>query len=230
MLIIFNYEGEGDKEMIDALVYIVFAIIEGLIIVFFSFGLFRIDVRDYWKEILVTVSTISAATYYYSQNEVLSQYSPFLNIIALFVAMVIVFRISLLYSLYISVTGFAALIFIQFALTTVTNPIFNLSLEEINSIDWLRYSFQATSDLLLLAVSMILRKKRLWFTSVPYSSDLSFKLSKSNLLVLLSSVLAIILSSATLKLDNVLAGTMLSLICLSTLIYIGIQREKSGEI
>lgn len=216
--------------MVDAVVYIVLSIIEGLIIVFFSFGLFRIDIKDYLKEIVVTVSTISAATYYYSQHETLSQFAPFLNVIALFIAMVIVFRISLLYSLYISVAGAAALLFIQFTFSSVASLVFDLSLNEINSIDWLRYAFQGSTDLVLLSISLVLRRKRLWFTSAPYSSDLTFKLSKSNLLILLASIIGIILIGFTFKLDNMLVGTTLSLICLTTLIYIGIQREKSGEI
>lgn len=214
--------------MMDALVYILFSIVEGLIIVFFSFGLFRIRAMDYWKEILVTVSTISAATYYYSVSESLASIAPLLNIIALFLALVLVFRISLLHALYISVTGFVSLLLIQLALTSMTTALLNLSLDEIKSADWMRFTFQGISDLTLLVASVLLRKKRLWFVFVPYTSEITFKLSKLNSLMLLSSTLGIVLLSTFLNLDNILAGVILSLLCFSNLIYVGIKIERSS--
>lgn len=216
--------------MVEALVYILFSIVEGLIIVYFSFGLFRIKAMDYWKEILVTVSTISAATYYYSLNDALANVAPLLNILALFLALVLVFRISLLHSLYIAVAAAMGLLTIQFLLAKIGGFFLDMTLDEIRAIDWLRFSFQITSDSILLLISNYLQRKRLWFVFVPYESKLTFNLSKLNLMVLLSSVLGIILLSNTMKLDNLTMGTLLSLFCLAILIYVGIKIEMSDEV
>lgn len=215
--------------MVDALVYIVLSIVEGLIIVFFSFGLFRIDVKDYWKEIVVTVSSISAATYYYNQHETLSQVSTLLNIIALFLALVIVFRISLLHSLYISVAGFVALLAAQLIFISGTSLVLDIDLAAIRSNDLIRYSLQIAGDILILLISLVLRKKRLWFTFVPYSPEITFKLTKSNLAILMASILGIIILSFVFKFDNLVIGTILALMCITNLIVIGIMTEKRKE-
>lgn len=216
--------------MVEALVYILFSIVEGLIIVFFSFGLFRIRIMDYWKEIVVTVSAISAATYYYSLSESLSTIAPLLNSIALFLALVLIFRISLLHSLYISVTGLVSLLLIQLALASIASNLLNMSLEEIKSLDWMRFTFQGVSDAFLLTLSLYLRKKRMWFVFVPYTPELTFKLSKSNVILLLSSVFGIILLSTFLNLNNIVIGVILSLLCISNLIYVGIKIERGEEV
>lgn len=213
--------------MTEALVYILFSIVEGLIIVYFSFGLFRIRAIDYWKEIVVTVSTISAATYYYSMNETLASIAPMLNIIALFLALVLVFRISLLHSLYISVTGFMALLAVQVVFITLASIVLNIELTEIRTLDSVRYFLQIAGDITILVVSILLKKYRLWFTFVPYSPELTFKLTKSNLSILMSCVIGIVILTSLYNFDNLIIGTVLSLMCIANLITIGVKKERS---
>ncbi|MFI2856862.1 hypothetical protein ACH6EH_06950 [Paenibacillus sp. JSM ZJ436] len=214
--------------MLDAIIYVTMSMIEGFILFFFAFGLFRIDLRDYWKEVGIAVTTISLGTFFYSTSDALSPISPLLNMSAMILFLIILFKLPMLHSFYVVATTFIVVLVMQGITVASVGNIANLTLAEIKNNDHLRYSFQLTTDLLILCLSVFLRKKKLWYTFIPYGKQ-KVKLTISNALLLMTSAFGIAIASTALNMNNFIIGTIFWSSFAALIIYIGIRKEASGN-
>lgn len=215
--------------MTEALVYIAFSVFEGFTVFFFAFGLFRISLQDYWKEVLIAIISISLGTYFYSEYDSLSVMSPLFNMTAMILFLTFLFRMSLLHSFYIVSTSFVTLFVLQGIALSTIGTLAGLTLETIKETDILRYTFQLTTDISLFGLSVLLRKQGWWFTFVPYHSKLIFKMNISNLSILFASILGIAATGMVFNIDSIAMGTVFWCICVSQLVYIGVKKEIRGE-
>ncbi|MWV44899.1 hypothetical protein GRF59_14855 [Paenibacillus sp. HJL G12] len=214
----------------NALVYILFSMIDGMAIFFFAFGFFRIKIVDYWKEIIITNIVISIGTYFYSENIILSNLSPLLNLIIFMAALLFFFRISLFSSFRIAGLGFLAQTLILGLVISVSCLALNINLNELKSNDYIKYPVQVIGDIGTIALSLFLRKKRIWMTNLPYSYSFKFKPSRPNMLIFIATILGIFVISKASSIDNIYTGLLFWLICLINLLFMEVKKEMRGEI
>lgn len=157
--------------MLDALVYIMFSMVDGLAIIIFAFGSFKIDLKTYWKEILISSAVISVCNFFLSRHDTLSNYSPILSMTLMFIFLLFLFRISVLSSVRITVIGFVAQTPTQGIMIYATSLLIGKNLETIKSDDFLRSALQLISGIALVYISVLLRKNRkyflFWFKQAP---------------------------------------------------------------
>lgn len=214
----------GGINLLDTLVYIVFSCFEGLAIFYYAFSIFRLDLRGSEKETFFTIIAISIATYFYHESTLLSNVSLVLNIIALVLFLIFLFRLPLFHALLISVLSFVSLLIIQ-GLTTLISGI---SLDVIMGTDWIRYSFQSVTDIILFTIGLILKKRTFGFTFVPTRYVVKFKPSSLNVSIFVVSILALIVIGVAFNL-NLYIGTFFWIVCFAGLIFLGINKEMSNE-
>lgn len=209
----------------NSIIYVIASIIEGFSIFFFAFGLFRVSIREYWREVVLTTLIISLTTYFYKDHALLSSISPVLNILLMIFFLFILFKLPLLHSVYIVVTSFVVMLAVQGLSVAIVNLVFHVGLAYIREIDLLRYTFQLSTDFVIFLVSLILRRFNIWFTFVPYHRTIRFKVSTINLSLLVSSLIGIAIMFSAFRIDNIVAGSIFWIIYSLCLLLVGYKKE-----
>lgn len=211
----------------NALVYILLSMLDGIAIFTFSFGSFRVRIKDYWKEILITNMIISTGAYFQRENELLSNITPVINIIILLLALLFIFRISLLASLRISVFGFVAQLIIQSLVAIVFMLVANIKFNEATT--QFGYAVQIIGDVAMIMLSLILQNRKMWFTTLPYRYTYKFRISFLNVLIFITSILAIILMNKA-NFNDIYLCLVFWTICFINLLCAEMKKEARGDI
>lgn len=211
----------------NALAYILLSILDGIAIFTFSFGSFRVKIKDYWKEILITNIIISIGSYFQKEKEVLSTLTPAINIIILLLALILIFRISLLASLRISVFGFVAQLIFQSIIAIIFMIVTNMRFGEVTN--QFGYAVQIIGDLSMISLSLVLQKRKIWFTTLPYSYTYKFKISRLNVVIFITSLVAILLMNKS-NFDDIYLCLTFWGACFVNLLVAEIKKEVRGEI
>ncbi|MNH75613.1 hypothetical protein D3C73_278570 [compost metagenome] len=213
----------------EAFIYILFSVLDGLAIFIFAFNSFRIRLIEYWKEILFTVSVISVGTYLFSESAILKNISPLITIILFIVALIFYFRISLLSALRVTIVGFVA----QIALTLVVTSIFclvaNMSFNEVKETTFMRYILQFSGDFITILVSALLKRKRIWVTNLPYSYTFKFKISRTNLVLIFTSIIVTVFISNIGIFNNIFISAVLWLLIAINISLFEVRKEMRQE-
>ncbi|OZB98076.1 hypothetical protein [Paenibacillus sp. XY044] len=214
----------------NALVYILFSMLDGIAIFTFSFGFFRLKMMDYWKEIIITNLVISIGTFFYSENNLLSNLSPFINLIIFIAALIFFFRISFFSAFRVAGCGFLAQTVILGLVLSITCLVLNISLNEIKEHDYIKYPLQVIGDIGTVLLSLVLRKKKIWMTNLPYSYSFKFKPSRINVLIFIATIIAALVISRASSINNIYLGLIFWIICFVNLLFMEIKKEMRGEI
>jgi hypothetical protein len=214
----------GGVNLLDALVYIFFSTLEGLVIMYCSLSIFRVNIKIYFREAILTSIMISCGTYFYIGTNFESS-SVFINAVMLMIAYLFIFRISLLPSIYIPIFGFVAFLVLQGLFISIISYGFNISLEKIKSIEALRYFIQVATDLIILSLFKGLEKRRICFTFVPFDYSIKIKRNKANVALLISSFLGAALLGTALRFDSLIIGTLFWIVGFVVIVYVGYKKE-----
>lgn len=205
--------------------YILLSCIEGIAFLFLTFGLFRIKIREYLKEIVMSILVVSVGTYLLSDNPAISQFIPLINIIALIVFLVCFFKVLIPHTFLITISGYITCMIIQWGIIQVADIVGGIDLTDIKNSEFLKAFFQLLSSAIIITISSFLRRYKLWFTFVPYSTSLNFRMTKSNLTLLIATTIILFIFGSTLKYSALIFGFSIWIICFITLFTVSIRRE-----
>ncbi|WP_206759566.1 hypothetical protein [Paenibacillus sp. CFBP 13594] len=201
--------------------------LDGITIFMFAFGCFKISFKDYWKEILVTNLVISVGTFLLRDEEFLVNLMPFLCFLLLVASLTFYFRIRIWGSLKLSLYGFVAQIIAQF--TVVALFMFVSKLTFSGAADQFGTYVQLIGDGALILLTLVLQKRRVWFTTMSHDYNFKIKLTKINILSMVIAVVIIAFLYNIKSVDNILLAITFWAICLINLMYVDIRKEKSGS-
>ncbi|MBT2759908.1 hypothetical protein [Paenibacillus sp. ISL-20] len=211
--------------MFEAFIYILASCLEGVAFFVIAFGLFRIRIAEYIKEVIITIVVVSLGTFLLSDHQLVAQFIPFINLITLIIFLIFFFRVSVPHTILIVVSGYIACMILQWGLIKVIDLVAGVNLMDIQNSISLRTFVQILNSTLIIIISMILRKFSLWFTFVPYSTSINFKMTKHNLTLLLVATTILFVFGMTLKYSSLFFGFTIWIICLTTLMAISLRRE-----
>jgi hypothetical protein len=211
--------------MKEDILYTLMSLLDGITIFMFAFGCFKVSFKDYWKEILVTNLVISVGTFLLRNNSFMISVIPLLCLALLIVSLTFYFRITVWSSIKLAVYGFVAQIIAQLIANSIFMVSFKLNYTE--SLHTHGQWVQLIGDGLLIAITLILQKRRIWFTTMPYDYTFKLKLNKINILSLLISCVIISFLYNVKTIENVYLGLVFWGVCLINLMYLDIKKEKS---
>ncbi|MNW64011.1 hypothetical protein D3C74_422550 [compost metagenome] len=87
---------------------------------------------------------------------------------------------------------------------------------------------QLIGDILIILISLYLRRRALWFTTLPYQYTIKFKLSVSNALLFIVSIFGISVMSVSIF-SNILWSMLFWVICFSILLIIEYRKQRRCE-
>ena len=135
------------------------------------------------------------------------------------------FRVSLPHTILMMVSGYIVCMIVQWGLIKCSEMITGINLVEIKDSASLSITYQIISDTVLIVISVILRRLSLWFTFIPYATTLSFKMTKSNIIILTTATSILFIFGITLKYSSLIFGFSIWLVCLIALLTISFRRE-----
>lgn len=207
------------------LIYALMSLFDGISIFMFAFGCFKVSLRDYWKEILVSNILISIGTFLMRSNEVISGVSPFISFMLLVALLTFYFRIRPLSSIKLSIYGFGAQFISQMTVAILLMAASGLSYS--NTISSFGSYIQLIGDSVLVILTLVLQRRRIWYTTLPYDYTFKIKINKTNILSITIGLVAIILLYNVKQIENVYLGLLFWMICLINIIFIDVVKEKS---
>lgn len=211
--------------MKNDLVYALMSLLDGITIFMFAFGCFKVSLKDYWKEILVTNVIISIGTFYLKSNEAMSSFIPIICFILLTISLTFYFRIRPWSGIKLAIYGFGAQFISQMVVAILMMVASGLSYgDTLNSFGIL---IQLIGDSFLIVLTLILRKRRIWYTTLPYDYTFKIKLNKTNVFSITLGLLAVLILYNVKQIENVYLGLFFWLICLINIIFIDVVKEKS---
>ncbi|WP_440110198.1 hypothetical protein [Paenibacillus sp. QZ-Y1] len=212
--------------MIEGILYASMSMLDGISIFMFAFGCFKISFRDYWKEILATNILISIGTFFLRDNELILGFVPVICFMMLVVSLTFYFRIKVWGSIKLGLYGFVAQIISQFTVAAAFMFGYHMGFSEASQI--FGFNIQLIGDGLLIALTLMLQKRRVWFTTMSHDYSFRIKLNKINVLSLLISIVIISFMYNIKSVDNIFLTLFFWGVCLLNLMYIDIKKEKSG--
>ncbi|OMD66778.1 hypothetical protein [Paenibacillus odorifer] len=214
----------------EALLYIILSMFDGLAIFIFAFGTFKINLKDYWKEIVFTSAIISTGTYFMNEHEAFSSFTPFICLVFLTASLLLYFRISIFSSIRVALVGFVAQIVIQGLFVLICTKLFQIDLSDIQGNRMLGGSIQVISDGTLIGISLMLRKNKRYFTTLPYDYSYYIKFSKINIIILIGSLVVLVMTYNMFNFNNIYVEIVFWLICFINIILFEYVKEARSEI
>ncbi|MGG1650504.1 hypothetical protein ABHN03_25430 [Paenibacillus sp. NRS-1775] len=211
-----------------ALVYILMSLFEGFVVFYFAFSVFRINIKECFFEIIITNILISVATYFYSLDSVTSNLTPLLNMMTLTIFLIALFRVSSKHAFFASALTLSVFLVIQSISVWIVYPFTGLTLENIKSDNFLRYTYQAGSDMVIFLIANLLVKKRLWFSFISYNFTIKFAMTKNNILITVIPSCIMLIAGFTYDINNLLLGSIVWTICFINLLFMGIKMERQA--
>ncbi|WP_311078194.1 hypothetical protein [Paenibacillus polymyxa] len=207
--------------------YIIFSMLDGIAIFTFGFGMYQVKLRDYWIQLIIASLCISVGTYLYKNYGLPTNITPVVNILFMILFLIVLFRISLLSSLRISGIAFLSQLIIQGLVAVILMFIMK------RPFDFIANTYgemvQLVGDILMVIISLYLRKRALWFTTLPYQYSIKFKLNISNTLLFIASIFGISVMSVSIF-RNIIWSLLFWMICFVFLIVIEYRKEIKNEI
>ncbi|MBE7896179.1 hypothetical protein G7L40_20245 [Paenibacillus polymyxa] len=206
--------------------YIIFSMLDGMAIFIFGFGMYSVKIRDYWIQFIVSSLCISVGSYLYMEYGFPNRIAPVTNLICMILFLVILFKLSPLSSLRISGISFL----VQMILQTLTAVILALTLK----IDFFTTTkdygtlIQFLGDSTMILISLALRKRSVFFTTLPYQYTLKFKINVSNVVLFIISLIGVsVMTKPTF--DNMTISVVFWIIIFVLLIFIERRKEIKNE-
>lgn len=209
------------------LLYAVMSLMDGITIFIFAFACFKVSFKDYWKEIVVTNVLISIGTFLLRDDEFILGFVPLLCFALLVASLTFYFRIKWWVSLKLALYGFLAQIISQLTVASAFMLIDGSTFNEASGTYGAYIQF--IGNVTIVTLTLILRKNRLWFTTMSHDYNFRIKLNKINIFSILVSVVTISLLYNIKSVDNIYLALCFWGVCLLNLMYIDIKKERSGS-
>ncbi|QWU14341.1 hypothetical protein SAMN04487895_101643 [Paenibacillus sophorae] len=214
----------------SALVYILFSMIDGVSILTFAFGSFKVDLKSYWKEIFLTAFIISTGNYFLSQHDNFQNYTSVFSLILLFLSLLFYFRISVFSSIRLTIIGFVSQAIIQLVLVLITTMVIHTNISEIQENDFLRCLLQIISGSIMILSSVLMRRKRLYFTTLPYDYSYKIKFTKVNTILILSSIVVVIMFLNISRFNNIIVEILFWILCIFNIYVLETKKQMRDDI
>ncbi|KAF6565385.1 hypothetical protein G9G63_09515 [Paenibacillus sp. EKM202P] len=206
--------------------YIIFSMLDGLAIFIFGFGMYSIKLRDYWIQFIVSSLCISVGTFLYVEYDLPNRIAPIANLLLLIIFLVILFKLSPLSSLRISGISFL----VQMILQTLTALVLasTLNIDFFTTTKDYGMLIQFLGDTIMILISLALRKRSVFFTTLPYQYTLKFKINFSNVVLFIISLIGVsVMTKPTF--DNMTISVVFWIIIFVSLILIERRKEIKNE-
>ncbi|ODA08202.1 hypothetical protein [Paenibacillus polymyxa] len=206
--------------------YIIFSMLDGMAIFIFGFGMYSIKLRDYWVQFIVSSLCISVGTLLYVEYDLPTRVAPIASLLLLIIFLVILFKLSPLSSLRISGISFL----VQMILQTLTALILasTLNIDFFETTKEYGILIQFLGDTVMVIISLILRKRSIFFTTLPYQYTLKFKINTSNIILFIVSLLGIALMTKP-TFNNMTSSVVFWIAIFVLLILIERRKEIKNE-
>lgn len=214
--------------MKNDLIYAMMSLLDGITIFMFAFGCFKVSLRDYWKEIVVSNILISVGTFFMRSNETISGFMPLVCFIALTVLLTFYFRIRPWSSIKLGIYGFAAQFVSQ--ITVAILIMFASGNGYKDTVSEFGFYIQLIGDISLVVLTLVLQRRKLWYTTMPYDYTFKIKFTKVNLISIIIGLASVGLLYNVKTIENVYLGLLFWIICLVNIIFIDIVKEKSEAV
>ncbi|PZT57428.1 hypothetical protein [Paenibacillus silvae] len=211
--------------MMSDLLYAVMSLMDGITIFMFAFACFKVNLKDYWKEIVMTNILISIGTFLLKDNEYILGFVPVLCFVSLVASLTFYFRIKWRSSLKLAAYGFAAQIISQLSIALIFMLIDKITFAEASQ----AYGtfIQLIGNVFIITLTMILKQKRIWFTTMSHDYNFKIKINRINIYSILVSIVIIVLLYNVNSVDNIYLALCFWGICLLNLMYIDIKKERN---
>ncbi|MEC4565422.1 hypothetical protein L8C07_05645 [Paenibacillus sp. CMAA1739] len=210
----------------ETIKYIILSMFDGVAIFTFGFGMYQVKLFEYWIQFVVASLCISVATYLYRDYGLPENFAPIVNIGLMIVFLISLFKISLLSSLRISGISFL----FSFIAQTIVAVLFMVSTSKSLDSTLFTYGYivQIAGDSIVIFTSLYLRKKSIWFTTLPYQYSLKFKLNFSNITLFIASILGVTFMSKSIF-NNIYISGLFWLAIFVIMIIIEFRKELKDE-
>lgn len=210
------------------LMYALMSLLDGITIFMFAFGCFKVSFKDYWKEILVSNVLISVGTFLMRSNEAISGVIPLICFVLLAVLLTFYFRIRPGSSIKLAIYGFGAQFISQISVAILM--MFASGLSYSVTLSSFGFYIQLIGDSMLIVLTLVLQRRRIWYTTMPYDYTFKIKINKTNVISITIGLLAIILLYNVKQIENVYLGLLFWMVCLMNIVFIDVVKEKSESV
>lgn len=217
----------------DFIWFNLFSTIESIGMFILMLALFRFRIREYISHIVFASFLLSQLSYYMRVDFGLGSYVPVAFVIFTFLFVWLMFRVQLFYAAVMAVIGYITFFLLQGIIIFMGISLKLFTLDEIAP-TWLGYVLQLTTFAVAILISLLLLKKRLGFTFVPFSESAYFKLRGENILFLFLVLLGVIVVGVYLywglqSFYSFMMVIAMLIFYLSSLMYLAIRREKQDD-
>ncbi|WP_186331656.1 hypothetical protein [Paenibacillus xylanexedens] len=211
--------------MMSDLLYAAMSLMDGITIFMFAFACFKVSFKDYWREIVTTNILISIGTFLLKDNEYILGFVPVICFVSLVASLTFYFRIKWWSSLKLAAYGFAAQIISQLSIASIFMLVEKITFTEASQ----AYGtfIQLIGNIFIIFLTLILKQKRIWFTTMSHDYNFKIKLNKINMYSILVSILAIALLYNVNSVNNIYLALCFWGVCLLNLMYIDIKKERN---
>jgi hypothetical protein len=177
--------------MHGAFTFLTFSLIEALSIIVFIMLMFRFNVKTYWKDIIMTGTLLTLASYLSRFVFDIPQFAPVIFLVLLILFLTIIFKVIWYYASMMGIFGYSVSAAIQYAL--IFSPHNLLTLEEMIANPLLGGIVQLTTAIITIVIGYIVYKRRSHFNFVPTYDGNLFRVKGERKFALRVSIIAMVL-------------------------------------
>lgn len=146
--------------MQDFLGYMFFSFFEGMAVFALMLYLFRINMMEYIKPIILTDILINVVSYFIREDSMFTNLSPIMNLAICVLFMALVVRTPVIWSMLIVLTGYMAFGFLQFTIIFFSFT----SVGELQEVVWKGHIIQCISGIVGVAIGFAIYRLGYGFT------------------------------------------------------------------
>ncbi|MFD2671761.1 hypothetical protein [Marinicrinis sediminis] len=214
------------------LAFTFFSILELLAVLIFILVVFRIELKYYvfrigFVSISIPITSYVMRVYFDLGAQVASMY-----LILMLLAFWIFFKFHIFYAALMTLLSLLYLNVVQFSELMILDLFQIFNIEDIRPLTFEAYAIQFIFFAFTLILSIILARKRIGFTFIPFTNDVPLRLVGINLLILIVLVIiAIIFNMSAVYFAEgfsiyFVIITIVAIIALISLVYLAIRREQ----
>lgn len=214
--------------MLDFLASVLATTIEGASLFYFTLIAFRFKPREHLNAIIIANLLVAISNYLMEKYNFFYDYTPLLNILIMLIIFVLLFQISLLYSIVMSLAAFVSIFALQGIAILIFNFFNQVTLQQLRLED-VKYVLQSITGVCFILIGYFLQKWRIGFTKVPFTRSFRIKLTKFNTLMIMSFVFLLCIMSIIIKYNNLLLACTICSLLSVMLTYSLYRKEKCDD-
>ncbi|KAA9007313.1 hypothetical protein F4V43_02170 [Paenibacillus spiritus] len=201
--------------MADAIIYVGLSMLEGFAIIFFSFNLFKVDLKFRYKEITLTVFLMSVGAFTLKHHEMIKALTPSLSFILLFLCLLFYFKLSMIDSIKLAFTGYMSLGLVELVGINILKEF--MAFESVSAIQadkTVSRFIQIVSVIIVVFLGQYIRVKRKNYTTGGFTSESSIRFNKLSFYFLVIVLAGFILLFSIYRFNNFFLEIIFWIICI----------------